>query len=148
MNLPQSQFNCRFSREPKEEVAYGALLGVADEYFSLGTTTASQVQFGRKQQIGDIPAYRAMEYDQMQLDADYDAFVSFMRSFRSIAQQSYGWSFDDNEYSAEILNLPGILGKINGKVEGQGFFLGALEVVSGKYLQDFESMLREKGITK
>lgn len=148
LNLSQSQFSCRFSKMPKEEVAYGALLGVADDYFSLGSTTANQVQFGRKQQIGDIPAYRAMEYDQMQLDADYDAFVSYMRAFRSIAQQSFGWSFDASEYSPSILNVPGILGQINGKVESQGFFLGALEVVSGKYLQDFENTLKEKGIIK
>ncbi len=146
LNLSQAQFTNRFSRMPKEEVAYGALLGVADEYFSLGSTTARQVQFGQNQQIGDVAAYRAMEYDQMQLDAGYDAFVSFLRAFKSIAQQSFGWSFDENEYSPSILNLPGILGQINGKVASQGFFLGALEVVSGKYLQDFEIALREKGI--
>lgn len=148
ISLPQAQFNCRFSKMPKEEVAFGALLKVKDEYFSLGASTANQVQFGSQQHVGDIPAYRSMEYGQLQLDTDYDAFASFMRSFKSIAQQSFGWSFDASEYSPSILNFPGILGQINGKVQSQGFFLGALEVVSGKYLQDFENTLKEKGIIK
>jgi hypothetical protein len=148
INLPQAQFNCRFSKMPKEEVAFGALLKVKDEYFSLGASTANQVQFGSQQHVGDIPAYRSMEYGQLQLDTDYDAFASFLHAFKTIAQQSFGWSFDASEYSPSILNLPGILGQINGKVQGQGFFLGALEVVSGKYLQDFENALKEKGIIK
>lgn len=148
ISLPQTQFNCRFSNMPKEEVAFGALLGVKDDYFSLGASTANQVQFGSKQQIEDIPAYRAMEYGQVQVETDYNTFASFLRAFRNIAQQSYGWSFEDSEYDSSILNLPGILGQINGKVERLGFFLSALEVVSGKYLQDFESSLREKGIIK
>jgi len=133
---------------PKEEVAFGALLGVKDEYFSLGASTAKQVQFGKQQHAGDIPAYRSMEYGQLQLDTDYDTFVSFLRAFKNIAQQSYGWNFDESEFSATILNLPGIRGQINGKVEDKGFFLGALEVVSGKYLQDFDNTLKEKGIIK
>ena len=148
ISLPQTQFNCRFSNMPKEEVAFGALLGVKDDYFSLGASTANQVQFGSKQQIEDIPAYRAMEYGQVQVETDYNTFASFLRAFKNIAQQSYDWSFDESEYNPSVLNLPGILGQINGKVERQGFFLSALEVVSGKYLQDFENTLREKGIIK
>ncbi len=148
ISLPQAHFNCRFSKMPKEEVAFGALLGVKDEYFSLGAATASQVQFGNQQHVGDTPAYRSMEYEQLQLDTDYNTFVSYLRAFRNIAKLSFDWSFDESEYNPSVLNLPGILGQINGKVDKLGFFLGALEVVSGKYLQDFDNTLREKGIIK
>lgn len=148
LTLPQQQFNCRFSAKPKEEVAFGSLLDVADDYFALGSTTASQVRFEQAHQDRDYKAYRAMVYEQKEVETNYGTFASYLKAFRNIAQQSYGWEFEDSEYDVSILSYPGILGQIEGKVQSQGFFLGALEVVSGKYLQDFDNSMTEKGAAK
>ena len=146
ISLPQAQFNCRFSTMPKEEVAFGALLGVSDDYFALGSTTASQVNFGHApRKDGAFQAYRPFQYTQMDVETDYGTVASYMRAFRNIAEQSYGWSFAPGEYDAAILGLAGVSGLIDSRQNNQGCFLNAIDVISAKYLQDFEIMSAGQG---
>ena len=148
MNLTAPQLDCRFSAMPKEEVAMGSLLEVQNSYFALDSTTAKQVQFGQAHEEGDFPAYRAMQYEQEPIQTNDATIARYLGVFKVIAQQSYGWSFEEGEYDVSILDDASVCGQIDRQIQQQGYFLSAVEVISGKYLQDFDTLLTEKGADK
>ena len=126
----------------------GSLLEVQNSYFALDSTTAKQVQFGQAHEEGDFPAYRAMQYEQEPIQTNDATIARYLGVFKVIAQQSYGWSFEEGEYDVSILDDASVCGQIDRQIQQQGYFLSAVEVISGKYLQDFDTLLTEKGADK
>ena len=142
LNIPDERFVCRFSQRPKEEVAFGALQSVPNEYFVAGATNQAIFE-PNLEQTAELPAYQATQYRQIEICTDPDMVSSYIKAFRVVAETSYGWRFGANEYDPAVLTLPGVDGIIGAKPKKYGYFLNALEAVGDKYLQDALSMLRD-----
>ena len=138
LGLPRDNFSIRFSAMPKEEVAFGSLLGLPDEFFEVGEMPPKQVTFDQAEtQTDDFEAYSPVHYESKNIGTGFDDFANFMRAYRKASKLSFGWEFEDGEYHESLMTTDGFASSIkaNERKNRNSFFLNALEVVSVQYMK-------------
>lgn len=133
--VSREQMKCRFSAKPKEEVAFGALADFPTGFLASSGSATKQVSFGHINQLEDeLLSFHPMQYETMDISTDFNEFATFMKAYRTLAKNSFGWDFTDDEYDVNILSHGGLNASINGHLPDNGYFLNAVDIVAGWYL--------------
>lgn len=133
--MPRENFSIRFSTMPKEEVAFGSLLDLPNGFFDPDQQAPKQVAFDQTHSSqDDQDAYSAVRYEHSSIKTEQDDFAEYLKAYRKACINSFGWSFEENEYDASILKSVGFLSSINSTKEKYGYFLSALEEISARYM--------------
>ena len=120
---------------PKEEVAFGSLLSLPDGFFDPEKRAPIQVTFDQaKANEGDEDIYTRVRYKNSNIETGKDDFKKYLLAFRKACVNSFGWTFEENEYDASILETVGFSSSIKSATGKYGYFLSALEKVSDRYM--------------
>lgn len=135
LGLPRQNFSIRFTSMPKQEVAFGALLALPEDFLEIEKKAPKQVKFDRRvQEADDYEANSDVKYEKKNIDTNFSDFLQYMSAYKRACNVSFGWKFEPEEYDQSILDEVGIQNRIKQRIEDRGYFLSALEVVSERYM--------------
>lgn len=135
LGLPGQNFSIRFTSMPKQEVAFGTLLALPEDFLEIEKKAPKQVKFDRRRQDpDDYDANSDVIYEKKNINTNYSDFLKYMSAYKHACNVSFGWTFEPEEYDQSILDEVGVQYRIKQRIEDRGYFLSALEVVSERYM--------------